>query len=63
VEAKPDGYNQLAQAQVLNGHDSWGPMAMAGGRLIVRDLTRMVCLDIRDSKQKKLAMSACIMQL
>ncbi len=50
AEATPDGYKQLAQAQVLNGHDSWGPMAMAGGRLIVRDLTRMVCLDVRGSK-------------
>jgi len=47
AEATPKGYNQLAQAQVLHGHDSWGPMAMAGGRLIVRDLTKMVCLDVR----------------
>lgn len=46
TKATPDGYNQLAQAQVLDGHDSWGPMAMAGGRLIVRDLTRMICLDV-----------------
>ncbi len=46
ASATPDGYKQLAQAQVLNGHDSWGPMAMAGGRLILRDLTTMVCLDV-----------------
>jgi len=46
VDASPDGYKQLAQAQVLNGHDAWGPMAMAGGRLILRDLTRMFCLDV-----------------
>lgn len=46
AEATPAGYKQLAQSQVLHGHDSWGPMAMAGGRLIVRDLTRMVCLDV-----------------
>ena len=55
--ASTDGYNQLAQAQVLDGHDSWGPMAMAGGRLIVRDLTRMVCLDIRGSRQREVALS------
>jgi outer membrane protein assembly factor BamB len=47
VEAVPDRFNLLAQAQVLDGHDSWGPMALAGGRLILRDLTRMVCLDVR----------------
>ena len=47
VEASPAGCKQLAQAQVLQGHDSWGPMAIAGGRLIVCDLTKMVCLDVR----------------
>jgi len=47
VEPSPGGYKQLAQAKVLDGHDSWGPMAIAGGRLIVRDLTRMICLDVR----------------
>ena len=46
AEAKPDGWKLLAEAKVLNGHDAWGPMAMAEGRLIVRDLTEMVCLDV-----------------
>ena len=46
AEATPTEYRQLAEAQVLQGHDSWGPMAMAGGRLIVRDLTQMVCLEV-----------------
>jgi outer membrane protein assembly factor BamB len=36
----------LAQAQVLKGRESWGPMALVGGRLLVRDLTRLVCLDV-----------------
>ncbi len=48
MEAVPDAFRPLAQFQVFdNGHDAWGPMAMAGGRLIVRDLTRMACLDVR----------------
>jgi outer membrane protein assembly factor BamB len=46
AKATPDGYSQLAQAKVLDGIESWGPMALASGRLIVRDLKRMVCLDI-----------------
>jgi outer membrane protein assembly factor BamB len=46
VQATPKGYRQLAEAQVLDGNDSWGPMALAGGRLIFRDLTRMTCLDV-----------------
>jgi outer membrane protein assembly factor BamB len=46
VEASTTGYVQLAQADVLEGIDSWGPMAVASNRLILRDLTKMVCLDI-----------------
>ena len=45
-EASTAKYNLLAQAQVLKGHESWGPMALAGGRLLVRDLTRLACLDV-----------------
>lgn len=47
AQATADGFKRLAMTKVLEGHESWGPMAMAGGRLIVRDLTRMVCLDLR----------------
>ncbi len=46
VEAIPAGYVQLDKVKVLDGPDSWGPMAIASGRLILRDLTRMICLDI-----------------
>jgi outer membrane protein assembly factor BamB len=46
ARASPAGYEQLAQAKVLDGHDAWGPMALAGSRLLARDLSRMVCLDI-----------------
>ena len=46
IEATPEKYSLLAQAQVLKGRESWAPLALAGGRLIVRDLTRMVCLDV-----------------
>jgi DNA repair exonuclease SbcCD ATPase subunit len=37
---------ELAQAQVLKGRESWAPLALAGDRLIARDLTRMICLDV-----------------
>lgn len=48
AEATHEGYRPLAQFQVFDGgHDAWGPMALVGGRLIVRDLTRMSCLDLR----------------
>jgi outer membrane protein assembly factor BamB len=46
LEATPTRYNLLAQAAVLKGRESWGPMALAGGRLIARDFTRIVCIDV-----------------
>lgn len=46
AKATPSGYEQLASAKVLEGPESWGPMAIAWGRLIVRDMNRMICLDV-----------------
>jgi len=46
VEATPEGYRELAKAQVLSGHDVWGPPALSDGKLVVRDMSRMVCLDV-----------------
>ena len=49
VEATPKGFKALARAHVIeNGYESWGPMAMVAGRLIVRDMTRMVCLKVSE---------------
>jgi len=47
MKADPAAPVVLGQAKVLEGVDSWGPMAVADGRLLVRDSRRMVCLDIR----------------
>ena len=49
LRASTSGYIQLARAEVLAGQDSWGPIALAGGRMLVRDSKRMVCLDMRMS--------------
>ena len=46
VEATPEHYRQLGQAQVLHGIESWAPMALVEGRLLARDFTRLACLDI-----------------
>jgi len=50
AEASPAAYRELARARVLQGHESWAPMALVAGRLLVRDLTRMVCLDVSARK-------------
>jgi outer membrane protein assembly factor BamB len=46
AEANTSGYKPLARAKVLEGPDAWGPMALAGGRLIVRDNFKMACLEV-----------------
>lgn len=47
AEASPDKFVPLARADVFEeGNEAWGPMALAGGRLIVRDFTRLTCLDV-----------------
>ena len=47
ARATADGFFPLARAKVLDGRDAWAPMAIAGGRLLLRDSRRMVCLDLR----------------
>ncbi len=46
IAATPERWQPLAQAQILNGRESWAPMALVGERLLARDLTRLVCLDV-----------------
>ncbi len=46
VEANITGYKELASAQILEGHDVWGPPALSDGKLIIRDMGRMVCLQV-----------------
>jgi len=46
LDAAADGFSQLAQTRVLDGHDAWGPIALAGTRMFLRDLGRMVCVDV-----------------
>ncbi|MBN1974978.1 MAG: PQQ-like beta-propeller repeat protein [Sedimentisphaerales bacterium] len=48
AEANTTGYVKLAQAKVLEGPDAWAPMAFASGRLIIRDMNKMICLDISE---------------
>jgi len=52
ADAVPDEFRLLDEAAILHGHDAWGPLALADGRLIARDLTRMVCVDLREDKHE-----------
>jgi outer membrane protein assembly factor BamB len=46
IEAGTVKYNVTGQAQILEGRESWGPLALTSGRLLARDLTRLICLDV-----------------
>lgn len=47
IEASTAGFKELGAAQVLAGQEVWAPMALSGGRMVLRDLTKMVCIDLR----------------
>jgi outer membrane protein assembly factor BamB len=53
MEDSPSHFKLLAQAQVLTAGEAWGPMALAGGRLLARDLTHLICLDVAASQTPK----------
>ena len=46
VDPNASKYTPLGQARILGGSDAWAPLAVAGGRMIARDLTKMVCIDL-----------------
>lgn len=39
-------YIELASKKIIEGSDSWGPMAIADGLLVMRDSKNLVCVDI-----------------
>ena len=51
LEASPRAYTELAVAKGLlgekGGRQLWAPMALSGGKLLIRDHACMKCLDVR----------------
>jgi outer membrane protein assembly factor BamB len=47
IKPTPKGYTEVAAARVLDGRDFWAYMAFSQGKLLLRSLTRMKCLDLR----------------
>jgi outer membrane protein assembly factor BamB len=50
LELSATGYRQLAQHRILDGHDAWGPIALVGTKMLLRDSTRMVCIEVGEGK-------------
>ena len=47
IRPRTDRYEELDRFQVIEGHDSWGPIAVADGYLLMRDSRNLLCLDMR----------------
>lgn len=46
IDARKRRYVQLAQAEILHGHDAWGPLALAGSRMLLRDMNNLACIEL-----------------
>ena len=49
ADASPVGFRSYGKIQVLQGRESWGPMAVAGDRLLARDFESLVCIRLGGS--------------
>jgi outer membrane protein assembly factor BamB len=47
AKATPAGFSVLDSRRVIEGQDSWGPLAITGGYLLMRDSREMVCISVK----------------
>lgn len=45
--ASTSKFISLDKKRILEGHDAWGPIAIADGKLLMRDSKQLVCIDIK----------------
>lgn len=52
AQADKDGYKRLTRLPLMHaeGRDAWGPMAVSGNHLLVRDSTQLFCLQMEDKQ-------------
>lgn len=50
ARASTERFIPMARAKVLPGHDSWGPLAIAGTRLLLRDFKHLMCVELGEQK-------------
>jgi outer membrane protein assembly factor BamB len=47
IQPDPAGFKPLASAKLLGNNECWGPLALTGGKLIIRDQEQMKCVVVR----------------
>ena len=45
-EADTERRKKIGEWRLMDGEETWGPLAIAGGRLLMRDVNRLACFDI-----------------
>jgi len=48
IAPSPEGYRELARAQIFEGEKMWAPLALSDGKLVLRSQEEMKCLDLRN---------------
>lgn len=46
AKATTQKFQVLDKVKILDGHDAWGPLAIADGKLLLRDSKTLMCIDI-----------------
>jgi outer membrane protein assembly factor BamB len=47
IEPNPEGFKALSSVKLLETRESWAPLALSDGKLIIRDQKQMKCLSVR----------------
>lgn len=50
IEPSPEGYKEISKASFFDSKNSqaWSPLAFSQGKLLVRDMEKMVCVDLKN---------------
>jgi hypothetical protein len=46
IQPDPTGFKPLASAEMLGMGQNWGPIALVGGKLLIRDQTTLKCIKV-----------------
>jgi outer membrane protein assembly factor BamB len=46
VKASTEKYEELGRCKLLQGHEAWAPIALAGTLMLLRDNKTMICIDV-----------------
>jgi outer membrane protein assembly factor BamB len=50
VKPDPFGYKEAGRARFLSGQQIWGTIAMADGKILLRDQSQLKCVDVRGKR-------------